>query len=237
MRLIVTGAAIVSVLVNNVDAGIAKMTTDLSLLVARNSSLWSDRSITNILSQFPNIIENYGCWCFFDDNHGKGKGRPVNDIDKICKETAHAYDCAIMDAENDAGQPSCTPWTSNYISGISQGLDGLVSQCDTNNVDPCANAACKIEGRFVLSFFSMFLLSGNSIDPTYQDGNAASSFDPVVDCLMTPGQTDKDRECCGEQPHRYKFKPFNGGNACCGSTVYPTMIQQCCPDNVPRVTC
>ena len=54
-----------------------------------------------------------GCWCYFDENHGKGKGQPVNAIDEKCRQLAHAYDCAIMDAE-DAGEPPCVPWDVQY---------------------------------------------------------------------------------------------------------------------------
>lgn len=229
MKLLVAGTALLAGFAN---AGLDKIANDLGSLVAQNSSLWNDRSITTMLGNLGSVIDTYGCWCYFDANHGKGKGRPVNDVDKVCKQTAHAYDCAIMDNGD-----TCVPWEVFYISGIAQGIDQLPTQCDLLNTDPCAAAACKIEGYFVLKFFQLMLLTGSGIDNTYQHANPVTSFNPELDCPMLPGSPDDERQCCGEQPFRFKYKPFDGGKACCGTTVYPTMIQQCCPDNIPRVSC
>ena len=49
-------------------------------------------------------IWNYGCWCYFQDDHGKGSGEPQNSVDQYCQALHHAYTCIIMDAadENEA---------------------------------------------------------------------------------------------------------------------------------------
>lgn len=231
MKLIITGSAILASVVN---AGLSTISEDLGLLVAQNSSMWDDRSITAMLGNMGSVIDTYGCWCYFDEKHGQGKGHPVNSIDKICRDMAHGYDCAIMDAAAD-GDNDCVPWEVNYVGGSGQGLDNLVANCDANNANVCEAAACKIEGNFVLTFFQMFLLSGiGSIDNAF---NHESGYDPVVNCPMVAGMPDSDRECCGEQPFRYMYKPFGGAKECCGSTVFSAAVQQCCPDNVPRISC
>lgn len=217
-----------------VSAGFNQIKFGIQSLVARDSSLWTDRSITAILNGFDTLINTYGCWCYFDENHGKGKGQPVNAIDEKCRQLAHAYDCAIMDAE-DAGEPPCVPWDVQYIAGISQGKDSLIQQCEALNPSKCAADACKIEGDFVLTFFTDFVTINNQIDVSYQHANG---WDPIEECKIGPeGEKDPNRQCCGEQPYRYKYKPFDGDRACCGQTVYSQTTQQCCPDNVPRISC
>ena len=123
MKLIITGSAILASVAN---AGLSTISEDLGLLVAQNSSMWDDRSITAMLGNMGSVIDTYGCWCYFDEKHGQGKGHPVNSIDKICRDMAHGYDCAIMDAAAD-GDNDCVPWEVNYVGGSGQGLDNLVA--------------------------------------------------------------------------------------------------------------
>ena len=40
-------------------------------------------------------IVGYGCWCFFEEDHGKGKGRPVNRVDEICKVMHDGYEWKV----------------------------------------------------------------------------------------------------------------------------------------------
>merc|ERR1711990_533810 len=39
-------------------------------------------------------IQNYGCWCYFDDNWGAGKSQPLNAVDGYCKQL-NTETCAI----------------------------------------------------------------------------------------------------------------------------------------------
>ena len=74
MKLLISGSALLASIAH---AGLNNIQSDLSLLVAQNSSMWSDRSITTMLGNMGSLIDTYGCWCYFDDNHGKGKGRAL----------------------------------------------------------------------------------------------------------------------------------------------------------------
>ena len=40
-------------------------------------------------------------WCFFDDDHGLGKGLPMDGIDAVCKNLHLGYECAMLDVEAD----------------------------------------------------------------------------------------------------------------------------------------
>ena len=167
MKLVITKIAAMAAVAH---AGLDHIAADMGLMVAQNSSLWGDRSITAMMGNLGSVIDTYGCWCFFDEKHGQGKGRPVNSIDGACKTMAHAYDCAIMDAM-DANEDDCVPWEINYVGGTSQGPANLVANCDANNNNVCARAACKIEGNFVTTFFNEFVtIGGAPIDTESQCG-------------------------------------------------------------------
>ena len=67
-------------------------------------------------------VEDYGCWCYFGENYGIGKGLPVDEMDGLCKRLANAYECAMMDyAEANDGNDDCVPWEVQYIAGNESG--------------------------------------------------------------------------------------------------------------------
>jgi len=77
------------------------------LSIMANSSL--PRSLTTgITSGSLRSLHEYGCWCYFYDDVGRGKGTPVDEIDGFCKTLNEGYQCAIIDSEN-AGI-ECSPW-------------------------------------------------------------------------------------------------------------------------------
>ena len=71
------------------------------------------RSLTgNILD---NYFVEYGCWCYYGDEHGsfKGRGEPVDQWDTFCKELNQGYECAYMDAQA-RGDTACEPWNEQF---------------------------------------------------------------------------------------------------------------------------
>ena len=91
-------------------------------------------------------LDKYGCWCYFGSElegmvagPGPGRGIPVDPVDNACRALHHAYDCIIMDIDDEGGwhhhievlqsDPSlsdadrlaagyheeCEPWTQAYI--------------------------------------------------------------------------------------------------------------------------
>ena len=102
-------------------AGVAEMEKMLSELGDSSAPAGGQRSqlqspepdvnnpITTILSQ----IWNYGCWCYFQDNHGRGRGEAQNYMDEHCKVLHHGYTCIMMDAD-DEGDNNCNPLTHEY---------------------------------------------------------------------------------------------------------------------------
>merc|ERR1712066_483738 len=149
----------------------------------------------------------YGCWCYFDDMHGKGKSHATDEIDAYCQVLAEGYDCAVLDADEEGD--SCIPWEVEYESSTVN-LEQIADMCADKNVGNCAVRACIVEQTFVTSIFQSFLF-GYSM-------------------------CQSEKSCCGEYPKRRVFKTHGGTRACCGSKTYDQDIMQCCsPDKVKLV--
>merc|ERR1712176_585647 len=81
-----------AILAGIAQAGFSDMKTDFSNMVNRyvrglmESGTPVDRAISDILTgdNFDRINE-YACWYYFEDDHGRGHGKPLNGIDHICK--------------------------------------------------------------------------------------------------------------------------------------------------------
>merc|ERR1711970_537004 len=101
-----------------------------------------------VRARYISKIRNSGCWCYFDDDHHLAKGRPVNDVDRLCQKLHHGYSCAIMDY----GEDSCAePWNVEYQQPSSS--RDYRQACSVNNINnECAVAACIIENNFVAEF-------------------------------------------------------------------------------------
>lgn len=69
-------------------------------------------AVANALNDLVNNHGGYGCWCYFYDDVGRGKGTPVDEIDSFCKVLNDGYECAIRDSEDEG--ISCVPWEVFY---------------------------------------------------------------------------------------------------------------------------
>jgi len=195
---------------------------------------YSNGTTRGFSSSFLNDVEDYGCWCSFNENHG-GKGQAVDQLDATCKSLSNAYECAVMDSE-EVGD-SCTPYSVVYFSPPIFAIDdteSLVIQCEGLNaaMSPCAIRACIIENQFVLDSFEA--LQNGGVIPEYQRSNG---FDPKNDCPVSPGLGEVERSCCGHYPFRRPFKSGGGERACCGMRTFNPNVLTCCTDLVPRISC
>jgi hypothetical protein len=177
-------------------------------------------------------IDGYGCWCYFDDEHGKGKSHPVNEIDAFCKALHEGYECAIIDADNEGDLEACIPWEVFYVPGAIGETDQIVSDCESRNDNNCATRACIIETQFVTSMFR-FTISGGSMDDSAKHENG---FDVEENCPTTPG-SPSEKDCCGHYPYRHPFKTYGGQRSCCGMKTYDITVLNCCPNGKVRVNC
>merc|ERR1712226_1725663 len=133
----------------------------LPALVAANSgeeqNLMDElKAFTGSIGKTVNSINEYGCWCYFGDDHGRGKGQPQDAIDEMCKVLADGYECAMRDAEDEG--TTCVPWEVEYVSAIGGSGVGIGQECAAaNEGNNCAARACAIEGSFIANLLDVFM--------------------------------------------------------------------------------
>merc|ERR1712066_59749 len=204
-----------------------------------NSSL---RVFTGNIANAIQNFDEYGCWCFFYDNVGRGKGTPVDELDGFCKTLADGYACIALDNEIE-GAEDCIPWEVHYNPGGGAGRDRHESCTIANpGASNCAIRACSVEGIFVDNVFAM-LLSGAQAD--FEQFSHAQGFDNGIyaGCPTYYAKTGikvdygGEKACCGHYPNRFPFKTLQGGRACCGSRTYSTDLMNCCANGQIKANC
>jgi len=177
----------------------------------------------SLLSSIERLNE-YGCWCYFDSEHGRGKAQPVDALDEICKILHDGYECAMRDAEDEG--TTCIPWEVDYDAGIGGSDLSMNDQCTEANLgNNCGIRACIVEGSFVANALEIFV-TGGVIDNTKKHSNG---FDPSVECVVKKnGGGPSNKTCCGNYPDRFPFKTQGGDRKCCGNRTYNSLTLRCC---------
>ena len=91
------------------------------VLSTQNSTSIQAKNLNAILG--PNwlgYIENYGCWCYFDEKHGQGHGMPQDGYDDACLALHHGTACAMLEIDN------CDPKREETIAKLFIAQDGDV---------------------------------------------------------------------------------------------------------------
>merc|ERR1711885_54604 len=162
-----------------------------------------------------NNMNEYGCWCYFGDDHGRGKGTPVDAIDEMCKNLHDGYECAMRDAEEEGTTLSTAEECANVNSG--------------NN---CVIRACTVEGTFVANLLDVFF-SGTSVN---NDNKHSNGFDQATVCATKKnGGGPSNKSCCGSYPDRFPFKTVGGDRKCCGTRTFNSLTLKCCDQDSSTV--
>lgn len=195
----------------------------------------------NLVGSMSNI-NGYGCWCYFDDKIGNGKGNPVNLIDAECKILHGGYECVV--ADHAAQNSACEPWTHSYLSAQPTFLGAggsmtIVEACDLINIanfnlGRCAADSCAVELRFTLAMANANALISSTLSTIAH----SSGFNPTEKCTTYDGVHDPTKACCGTIPERFPFKTLpnsagNPGRDCCSGAVYQTHVHKCCNPGTP----
>merc|ERR1712178_466442 len=178
-------------------------------------------------------LENYGCFCYFDENHTKGSGNPKNEIDERCLSLHQGYSCAKIDGSCDE------PWNANYqvVVGFlelysSTSPDQIaVDQCSVSN-SGCELRACITEVNFAVAMFRDVSVFQGTYDQQYHHSN---NFNTATECPKKSPQVG-GVSCCGDYPNRVPFKTSSNTftRDCCGGTVYDTDMY-CCASNTVQI--
>merc|ERR1712048_417029 len=127
------------------------------------------KAFAGSIAKTINQINEYGCWCYFNDDHGRGKGQPQDAIDEMCKVLHDGYECAMRDAEDEG--TTCVPWEVDYTSAVGGGGSSIAEECAVlNQGNNCAIRGCTVEGTFVANLLDAFV-SGNNIDEALKHEN------------------------------------------------------------------
>jgi len=220
-----------------IGAGMADLVRMQAALDAMASNV-TDRALTSQMGAALDNFNEYGCWCYFGDMHGKGKSHATDEIDAYCQVLAEGYDCAVLDGddENDA----CIPWEVEYDSSTVN-LDNVPDMCNDKNsaLSNCAVRACIVEQTFVTSIFQSFLF-GVSMDLAKKHSNTVDFVEqncPTKECPDGPGMCQSEKSCCGVYPTRRVFKTHGGTRGCCGSKTFDQDIMQCCEADSVKLVC
>jgi len=192
-------------------------------------------------------VDGYGCWCYFQDDHGKGKGAPQNLVDTQCKVLHDGYECVLSDAEAE-GDAECVPWMTPYQSSVGIGMrpgtttmeQAIRESCDERNPgDACGARACTVENYFVTKLFEMFLNPSpeTNFDPSLL--HSLGNFSPIDECVVNQNNSpfNPERECCSQYPLRFPYKPLGGARDCCGDKTYQTAVMSCCANDQISLNC
>lgn len=169
-------------------------------------------------------IDEYGCWCYFGDDHGRGKGTPVDPIDEVCKVLHDGYECAMRDAEDEG--TTCVPWEVDYESAVGGTGITIAEECaQLNNGNNCAIRACTVEGSFIANLLDT-MFGGASIN---NDNLHSNGFDQKTVCATKKnGGGPSNKSCCGNYPDRFPFKTVGGDRKCCGTRTFNSLTLKCC---------
>lgn len=186
---------------------------------------------------FANLQE-YGCWCFFNDKHGQGRGQPVDVFDSHCMKYHHGVSCAKLEIDN------CDPYSTTYsITAKQSGNNGdVVYDCETGN-NPCQEATCYAQSHFI-SLLLKEQLANLQVPsyPQFSSWKDGGNFDSSTCKISGPGQLRQEM-CCGSWKYNTKKLLRFGqhlSRACCdqpdgGFKTYDNNLASCCSDGSVRV--
>jgi len=245
MKLVIATAAIAASLVT-VDASLKSMKRGYEKLI-KQTRKDGDR---NILFTAIGNVNQYGCWCYFDNLVGNGKGEPMDLIDAECRNLHRGYECIVADLGT-----GCVPWEQVYFgiegTNFEEVHGGINAACIFANTvqapfGDCAAAACSVETSFI-QLYTSITQTYNPQFPVYGHDGVVSgvgaqnigtgTFNTERNCVTNEYGTKDEtpRECCGTYPERFPYKTFGNANACCGGSVYTVATHKCCNgDDITR---
>jgi len=221
-------------------------TSELSFFTADNSTETPLRTLASgWANSMVNSIDGYACWCYFENDHGKGRGQVQNDLDAQCKVLHDGYSCILMDSEEEGD--SCIPWEEEYTApsgvgwwsktGDDESLKAaLQKDCWRRNKKrgDCAQRACIVEGYFSINLFGL-LTNGKKYDPKLK--HDMNKWDPEDNCPLKANTSEAEKKCCGEYPIRFPYRHTDGRRECCNGHTFNAEFLQCCDNKDIKLTC
>lgn len=134
--------------------------------------------VSSVLNSNLDQLDNYGCWCYFDEDISLGRGKSVDHSDTACKKMANRMKCVMKVHTECSGER--LPWAIDYRMKTEKGPRKMINTCEKlNRNDLCATYACLIEAQFLEEVFDL-AVAVNFTDSRFLHGNG--DFDPVGSC-------------------------------------------------------
>jgi len=113
------------------------------------------------------------------------------------------YRCVVLDTKNRF--KTCDPFSVEYNAYDFNSFETIHSFCNANNqASHCSSSVCILDANFALTLFEEFQNTPEGLDPGLVHASNNGDFDHKTVCQ--PGVFShvitKQRQCCGEYPHR-----------------------------------
>merc|ERR1712117_53388 len=190
---------------------------------------------TRSVSLLINALQEYGCWCYFDGSHGRGRGTPQDNFDTVCMSNHHMISCMKMEG-CDLTVPSVPQMTFGPNGDII--YDCVVA----NGGDSCKEAICYTNTWFSKNLLNLLLNSHTGGElPDYDTYKVSSGFDARTCKIAGTGPAAIDDEkCCGSYEHNTKRPvrvPSGKRRECCQDNAgvfvaYNPDFKKCCSGSV-----
>jgi len=186
----------------------------------------------NSFVPFDSIWE-YGCWCYFGDDAGKGQGPVQNEVDELCKNLQTCYRCAKLDSleDNEICKPGQIEYNVNVNSISNQGAL-LVCQHPLNTED-CQVHVCSCEVNFISKLLQLFF-SGVTFNPDLHHDTWTQHQDI---CVVNTNEGPSTMDCCGTYPDRKPFRQESTTECCQNMRLYDSEKLFCCADGTVKKEC
>ena len=176
---------------------------------------------------FYEKFANYGCYCFNDAPVVKGEGKPLDQIDTICRQLMRCQKCVQIDRENENLPANCDNHRGyHYRAKRSATGNTPFIYCHKRN-DECQKAACECDRAFAISMSEAIdSWSVEHVGIVDQEGFCEKPEQFRRSDFRNNGNGNV-HECCGQYPDRMPYLA-SGPRQCCGNVLYTAATRECC---------
>lgn len=242
-----TAAIALAVLVRTTYAGtksLQALLDNTNAVRLSNTTFLADNQIHAVRNlQYVSLqmqrLQEYGCWCYFDEFHGLGHGPVQNGYDSACQKLHQGIECANKEI------PNCDANVQDYEATISSSPAGdgnVVYDCVSNNGgDECAMATCWLESNFIAGIMEQSMVHEKT--PEYDMYSVSEGAFTRDQCTGPLGPRPHENICCGTflANTRRPIPVYEGtSRECCeredGSfKTFDPMMFQCCAGTIGAV--
>jgi len=186
---------------------------------------------SSIKASMANLME-FGCWCNMASGFKKGRGKPVNALDAVCRNVNLNTQCLFIDGWREDDY-HCDPYEIEYLPALHrmstdaaeletqcQRFNGLIYDEDSNPAaKACAVRTCIVSTYLVAALVEFSVTAGYSFEEEYIHlGREYKARDADGKMIVKEGTfnykkeceageiDDSPKRCCGLYPYRHYYQ-------------------------------